>query len=107
MGFNPAQTALLGWLGTAGYTEVRLCGEEFPATFSSCCANSHGTGEICAAHSGSQEGGVVSAGSTSPTSMQTKCTSHQHAPEEQEEEMAITSSYWIEIKGESRDFNSP
>lgn len=50
----------------------------------------------------SQEGGVVSAGSTSPTSMQTKCTSHQLAPEEQEEEMAITSSYWIEIKGESR-----
>lgn len=56
---------------------------------------------------GSQEGGVVSAGSTSPTSMQTECTSHQLAPEEQEEEVAITSSYWIEIKGEGRNFNSP
>lgn len=55
----------------------------------------------------SQEDGVVSAGSTSPTSVQTECTSPQLAPEEQEEEMAITSSYWIVIKGESRDFCSP
>lgn len=54
-----------------------------------------------------QEDGVVSAGSTSPTSVQTECTSPQLAPEEQEEEMAITSSYWIVIKGESRDFCSP
>lgn len=50
---------------------------------------------------------MASAGSTSPTSMQTECTSHQLAPEEQEEEMAITSSYWIEIKGESRDLVLP
>ena len=58
---------------------------------------------------GSQAGCVVFAGSTSPSSMQTKCTSHQLAPEEQEEVTACTSSCWIEIKGErgSRDSYSP
>lgn len=89
--------------------EVRLCGEETPDTFSSCCAvmvqERYELPTRGAAHS--QEDGMVSAGSTSPTSVQTECTSHQLAPEEQEEEMAITSSYWIEIKGESRDFHSP
>lgn len=58
---------------------------------------------------GSQEDCVVFAGGTSPSSMQTECTSHQLAPEEQEEVTANTSSCWIDIKGEggSRDSYSP
>lgn len=58
---------------------------------------------------GSQEGCVVFAGGPSTSSMQTRCTSHQLVPEEQEEVTASTSSCWIEIKGErgSRDSYSP
>lgn len=50
-------------------------------------------------------GRLVFAGSTSPSSMQTECMSHQLAPDEQEEVTASTSSCWTEIKGKqgSRD----
>lgn len=90
----------------SGFVEEKLLPPPPPALWS------HSRGEVCCPREGLQahrKSCAVFTGSTSPSSVQTKHTSHQLAPEEQEEVTASASSCWIEIKGErgSRDSYCP